>query len=164
MKLRLIILLTILTFPALANPQRTEKYVGYKHRGVVYGATLPNGVRDLGGGLLSDDDYGVTRFTKGRKDMLWLEKITGRDNKGVPMWQVKDVLTFEKLPKNQEFLFSYSSPCTQNGRVNLDLIVMAELSPNKRFYKVIKAWKANLKREKFESVAVRGIKCAVDAP
>ena len=46
--------------------------------------------------------------------MLWLEKITDRDSKGVPSWEVKDVLSFDNLKKNQSFMFSYSSTCHAN--------------------------------------------------
>ncbi len=152
-----------LVFFALANfaVAQQKTYIGYKHKGVVFGATLPNGVRDSGGGLLSDDNYGVTRFTKNGNYMLWLEKIVSRNKNGVPDWQVKDVLTFGKLKKNQEFLFSYSANCVQNKKENLDLIVRAELAPKTKIYKIINAWQANLKREKFEKISIKGIKCSV---
>lgn len=158
--------LIIFVFAALAGfaaaQQKTQKksYVGYRHEGVVYGATLPNGVKDLGGGLMSSDEYGVTRFTKNGRYMLWLEKVVSRNKNGVPNWQVKDVLTFGKLKKNQEFLFSYSASCLQDKKENLDLIVQAELVPKTKNYKIINAWNADLTREKFEKVAIKGIKCS----
>lgn len=137
----------------------TTELIGYRHKGVLRGESLPNGARDLGGGLLSDEDYGVTRFKKGKKYMLWLEKIVERNSEGVPIWEVRDVLSFDKLKKNQEFLFSYSSPCKQNGRENLNLIVLAKHAPGAKTYRIIKAWRANVEKEKFESVSIRGIAC-----
>ncbi len=136
-----------------------REFVGYRHKGVVFGQTLPNGVKDLGGGLLPDENYGVTRFSKGKKYMLWLEKIVERNAKGEPSWEVKDVLMFPNLKKNQEFLFSYSSTCKRNGRENLDLVVMAELAPKTKNYKVLKAWRANAKKERFEQTSSKGIVC-----
>lgn len=152
-----------LSLTIFASAQKS-KYVGYRHKGAIYGETLPNGAKDLGGGLLSDENYGVSRFAKGREFMLWLEKITSRDRKGVPNWEVKDVLSFGSLKKNQEFLFSYSSACTQKSKTDLDLIVKAELSPKKKKYKILQAWTANLKREKFQKVSTKGIKCEYVAP
>jgi hypothetical protein len=149
--------------PTLAIAKKSE-YIGYKHKGVKYGETLPNGVKDLGGGLLSNENYGVSRFTKDKKYMLWLEKITDRNAKGVPNWEVKDVLSFNKLEKNHSFLFSYSSSCLQNGKENLDLIVMTKLLPKNKTYKILKAWKANVKKEKFEKISTKGIKCQYVAP
>jgi hypothetical protein len=161
MKLKLL-LLSVLALSLSVSAQKKE-FIGYEHRGVIYGETLPNGARDLGGGLLSDENYGVSRFSKGNKQMLWLEKITERDAKGVPKWIVKDVLEFDFLRENQEFLFSYSSTCTQNGKENLDIIVLAELQKNKT-YKVLEAWRANARREKFEKVSTKGIKCSYARP
>ena len=149
---------SIAALTTFANPSGVE-YVGYRHKGVTRGEKLPNGVKDLGGGLLSDEDYGVTRFVKGKKYMLWLEKIVERNDDGVPYWEVKDVLTFDNLKKNQRFLYSYSSPCTENEAENLDLIVLAELAPNAKNYKVLDAWRANVKRGKFEKASLNGIIC-----
>ncbi len=164
MKLKLLFSLLLLTFSTFAMPVKKNEFIGYRHKGVVYGQTLPNGVKDLGGGLLSDENYGVTRFSKGKKYMLWLEKIVERNREGVPDWEVKDVLTFPNLKKNQEFLFSHSSTCRRNGRENLDLIVLAELAPKTKTYKVLDAWRANVKRGKFEKTSLKGIICQYAAP
>jgi hypothetical protein len=136
-----------------------ESLIGYRHKGVTRGEKLPNGAQDLGGGLLSDDDYGVSRFLMGGKFMLWFEKIVDRDEAGVPDWEVKDVLVFDKLKKNQVFLYSYSSPCVIGGEEDLDLIVLAETSAKKRRSKVVKAWRANLAAEKFEEVSTDAVTC-----
>jgi len=163
MKLKLLLLLIFLIAPTVVSAQKKD-LIGYRHKGVIYGATLPNGAKDLGGGLLSNENYGVTRFSKGKKFMLWLEKITDRDTKGVPSWEVRDILSFDKLKKNQEFLFSYSSSCLQNGKEKLDLIVQAEFFPKTKTYKIIDAWRANVKREKFQKMSTKGIKCAYIEP
>ncbi len=163
MKLKFILILSIFLLPLIGHAQKNS-YIGYKHQGVVYGDRLPNGAKDMGGGLLSNGDYGVTRFTKGSKYMLWLERITDRNHKGIPSWEVKDVLTFNKLHKNQEFLFSYSSPCKLNGENNLDLIVKVEFFSKTKRYKVLDAWKANVKNERFEKIATSKIKCEYNAP
>jgi hypothetical protein len=159
MKLKLFVSLLLFSLTAFAAPQKKSEFIGYRHKGVLYGETLPNGVKDLGGGLLSNEDYGVSRFQKGKKYMLWLERITDRDKKGVPSWEVKDVLTFDNLKKNQAFSFSYSSTCRQNGKENLDLIVMTEHSAQKKTFKVIRAWRANIRTAKFEKISDKGIVC-----
>jgi hypothetical protein len=133
--------------------------VGYRHDGVRFREKLPNGAQDLGGGLLSDEAYGVTRFKKGNVYMLWLERIISRNRSSVPRWEVRDVLSFKTLKRNQEFLFSYSSPCRLNGRENLDLIVFAELSPRTKNPVPVKAWIADVNEEKFRSIPVKGISC-----
>ena len=158
MKLKLVLLIIILSLPAIAAPQK-KAYIGYKHKGVKYGEVLSNGAKDLGGGLLSNENYGVTRFSIGKQYMLWLEKVTGRDSKGVPNWEVKDVLSFDGLKKNQEFTFSYSSGCIQNGKGDLDLIVLTEYLPATKTYKAVQAWRANTARGKFEKTSTKKIEC-----
>lgn len=158
MKFRILLLLTFLFLTLDISAQKRE-FVGFKHKGVVVGETLPNGAKDLGGGLLSNENFGVSRFSKGKKHYLWLEKITGRNTEGVPNWIVRDVLEFDALKKNQEFLFSYSSTCTTGGKENLDTIVLAELQPKTKKLKILKAWKANTASEKFEKLSTKGIEC-----
>ena len=158
MKLKLLILLVLIVAPLSVAAQK-KGFVGYRHKGVTFGETLPNGVKDLGGGLLADENFGVTRFSKGGKFMLWLEKLTSRDKEGIPSWEVKDVLTFDKPKKNRQFLLSYSSGCLQNGNLNLDLIVLAEHLPKSKSYKIIRAWKANTVRGRFEKTSAKGIVC-----
>ena len=142
-----------------AASDTARQFVGYRHEGIRYGERLPNGARDLGGGLLSNEEYGVTRFLKGKNYMLWLERIVERNEAGVPSWEVLDVLSFGKIKKNQTFLFSYSSPCRENERENLDLIVLAEFAPKAKTYKVLKAWQVNVEKEEFESVSIEKIVC-----
>ncbi len=161
MKFGLFLLLTFIFVTLNISAQKRE-FIGYKHTGVVVGETLPNGAKDLGGGLLSNENFGVSRFSKGKKLYLWLEKITGRNTEGVPNWIVKDVLEFDALKKNQSFLFSYSSTCTTNGKENLDTIVLAEHQPKTKKLKILKAWKANISKEKFEKLSTKGIQCKAE--
>ena len=165
----LLLLLLLLAFIALTGtlnvPAQKNEFIGYEHKGVVYGETLPNGARDLGGGLLSDSLYAVTRFSKNKKHYLWLEMITDRDKEGVPSWIVLDALELPEMKSNQKLLFSYSSTCTVDGREDLDVIVLAEERPKrKNSYRVLRAWRANLEREEFETVATRGIVCGRQKP
>lgn len=163
MRFTVLIILTLLVLPIFANPQKM-RYIGFKHRGALYDEVLSNGAKSVGGGLLTDDKFGVSRYTKDRKTMLWLEKITERDEFGVPNWEVKDVLMFDKLKKNQKLLFSYASTCKQNGKTNLDLVVKTTHLPHAKTQKVEDAWRANTKKGKFEKVSLKGIKCEVVSP
>lgn len=161
MRIKYFVLLAIITFlPAVSAAQENE-FIGYQHKGVVVGAKLPNGVKDLGGGLISDENYGVSRFSKNGKIMLWLEKIILFEKDGVPRWEVRNVLNIGKMKKNQELLFSYSSPCKQNGEENLDLIVLGKLQPKNKTYEVLKTWQVNLETESFEEISSENIVCEV---
>jgi len=144
---------------SVASQAQKSKYVGYKHKGVVFGETLSNGVKSVSGGLTSNEKLGISRYTKGKKYMLWLEEIVSRDDAGVPTWKVRNVLTFDNMKKNQEFHFSYNSPCTLDKKDNNDLIVKTEFLPKTKTYKVLEAWKANTKTLKFEAIDTKKIQC-----
>lgn len=163
MKSKTLLILTVLTL-ALAAAAQKPSLVGYRHKGVVYGERLPNGARDLGGSLLEDDEYGVTRYELNGRHYLWLEKIVDRDGEGVPSWIVRDVLALGRLRKNQEILFGLGSICTRNRRADQSLIVLAERSKNRKSYKISNVWRASAEREKFEKASVKGVRCEVAEP
>ena len=148
----------VLVFSVAVFAQKTN-YVGYKHKGAVLGETLSNGVKSVSGGLTSNNKLGVSRYTKGKKYMLWLEEIVARDKDGVPTWIVRNVLSFNNLKKNQEFNLSYNSPCKLNGKDDVDLIVKTEFQPKTKTYKVLDAWKANTKKLKFEEIDKKKVDC-----
>ena len=158
MKKYISVALLVLLFSVAAFAQKS-KYVGYQHKGVTLGEKLSNGVKSINGGLTSNNKLGVSRYTKGKKYMLWLEEIVSRDANGVPIWVVRNVLSFDNLKKNQEFHFSYNSPCTLDGKDNLDLIVKTEFTPKTKSYKVLEAWKANTKTLKFEGIDTKKVQC-----
>ncbi len=163
MKSKALLILTVFLL-ALSAAAQKPSLVGYRHKGVVYGERLPNGARDLGGSLLEDDDYGVTRYEMNGRYYLWLEKIFDRDREGVPSWIVRDVLAIGRLRKNQEVLFGLGSTCTRNRRADQSLIVLAERSKNRKSYKISNVWRANTEREKFEKASVKGVRCEVGEP
>jgi len=159
MKFHLILLFAILVLPMIAAGQK-RAYVGYKYTGVAYDQKLPNGVRDLGGSLLENENYGVSRMKRGKTEMLWLSMISGRNWSGVPNWKVKDVIFLPTLKKGQEILHGISYPCTVNELEDLNLFVLAQLAPKKNSYIVKKAWRANTRTKKFEALSTKGIACA----
>jgi hypothetical protein len=168
---KLIFLVFIFTFsPALVFCQVNEKirYIGLKYEGVLLNEVLPNGIKSLGGGLITDTkdriEFGISRFSKGKKQMLWLDKLLGRNERGIPTWEVQDVLFFSKLKSNQTLHFAAASACLRNGKPDNQLIVLADLKKKPKTYNVRKAWRVNLTKEIFESIATKGIKCEYEEP
>ncbi len=166
MKSTMLIFLILFVAPSFVSAQKS-KYVGYKHKPVLMGKTLPNGIKDLGGGMIIKGNkitsYGIGRFSKGKTQMLWLELATGENEKGVTSWEVKDVLIFPNFTKDQELLFTSDESCTINGKNDENLVVFADFLQQKR-YVVRKAWRTNLKIEKFKSISTKGIKCEYYEP
>jgi len=159
-------MIVMLAFPTLVSAQRSE-YIGYKYKPVLMDQLLPNGVKDMGGAIVSEYDaspvFGVGRFSKGTTQMLWLEKSTAEDAEGVKEWIVLDVLTFPSFGKNQSLMLG-EGECQVNNKIVKGLIVFANFLPRKKTYSVIKAWKANLKTERFVTTSTKGVKCEYFEP
>jgi hypothetical protein len=170
MRFILLSLFVVFVFVAPVAAQKAvadkSEYVGYKYRGALPDETLPNGVKSLGGGLITENEptYGIGRKSKDGAQMLWLEIMTERDAEGVPSWEVKDVLAFPTFSKNQELLFSYGSTCQRNGKGDVKMIVLADFSNTAKTYKVRRAWLANTKTEKFNEIPVKGVQCFYEEP
>ena len=147
-----------------------SKYLGLQYQGAVVGEKVQDLIEMGGGliaGLLPSETVlvGVSQKSKGSSRMLWLEKSTGNDPKGIPLWQVKDVLVFTAFEKNQSLHFAGDPTCTRNGKQELSLIVLTDSSPPSPALKILKAWTANAKTEKFEELpATTGIKCEAFTP
>ena len=163
------LLLTIVLISAASLFGQNSEYIGYKHKPVLIEHRLPNGVRDIGGAMVMDENevtkYGVGRFSKGRTQMLWLEMVTAEDAQGPTEWEVKDVLTFPAFARNQELFFAAGNgACTINKKEDPVLVVLGQLISRPKGYKVLRAWRIDLRAEKFTSIPVTGIKCIYEEP
>lgn len=155
---KLIALISFLVIPLAVSAQK-NKYIGYEYTGVVYQEKLPNGVKDLGGNLLANEDYAVSRMKKGKSEMVWLIKIIDRNADGVPNWKVKNVLTLPKIGKDQQVLRGYNSPCKVGANADTNLIVLADYSAKDKVFTPDKAWRINIRKNSFEEVSTAKISC-----
>lgn len=129
MKFSNLLVIALLVLPILAVGQaKKSPYIGYEYKGVVPSATLPNGVKHFGGGLIgkidADPVHGISQVEKGRTKMLWLEVSTGQDAGGVSGWRVKDVLVFPALTRS-DYIFFAGDPailCRQRGTEIVNLV------------------------------------------
>ena len=156
----------LLLFSVAAHGQ----YVGYEYKGVVPDSTLPNGVKHLGGALISDIDkdpvYGIAQVAKGRSRMLWLEVSTGQNEKGVTGWRVLDVLSFPSLRSTQHLLFA-SDPaveCVRSGKPIEGLVAIGTIQSRKGFFKPERVWFANIEKKKFIPASTLGLRCTYSEP
>lgn len=89
--------------------------------------------------------------------MLWFDRLTHRDEKGVAYWEVKDVLVLPAIPKTQILVYAM---CLLNDQPDGEIAAVADHQPTEQYFKrVRKAWRANRTTEKFEPMPVKGIKC-----
>jgi len=172
MKLKIFIAIALVVLPSIVHAQANEraKYINYKYKGVLPESTLPNGVKHLGGGLIGDIDadpvQGISQVQKGKTRMLWLEVSTGRDETGITGWEVKDVLAFPLFAASDHLLFAGdpSIECTRAGKGIPNLVGIGRIIPRQDLFKPAKLWIVNQTTQRFEPVAVSGIKCLYSEP
>jgi hypothetical protein len=136
---------------------------------VVPETVLPNGVKNLGGGLVGDFEakpvWGIADVSKGKARMLWLEKASAEDDSGVTEWEVADVLSFPNIPTDQELLIA-SGPgeCAENGKATEDMAVHVQFLKKQKAYKTLKAWRADIRAGRFVPIDAKNVKCSYDEP
>ena len=171
MKLLLFLFLTFLfLFPPRSGGQRTTspgtedtsavertKYVGLRH-----GASLPKGLKDVGGGLVSRlndaKEYKISEVRRDRVRMLWFEYLTHRDQASAPYWEVKDVLILPRIRRNQVLVYTL---CFSGQKPDSEIVAIADYQRYAEFFtRVRRAWRANRSVERFEEISPRRIKCS----
>jgi hypothetical protein len=169
--LRLLHIFALVMLPMFAVGQaKISPYIGFEYKSVVPSATLPNGVKHFGGGLIgkidTDPVHGISQVAKGRTKMLWLEVSTGQDAGGITGWRVKDVLAFPALAKS-DYVFFAGDPaikCRRRGTEIVNLVGVGRIVRRQAIFRPSKLWIANLSTEKFERMSLAGVKCEYSEP
>jgi hypothetical protein len=142
---------------AVAKPAGNSSYIGLRH-----GPRLPAGLKEMGGGLITDPykdtvQFGLAHIIKGKTQMLWFELGTHHDAEGHAYWEVLDVVTLPAITRNQ---FLFYTLCYFNGQPDPEIAAIVQ--PLKRGgyeTKTLWAWRANRQSRKLTAIPVKGVKC-----
>jgi hypothetical protein len=166
MKILFVLICLVLVLASVTPAQ----YIGYEYKGVNPETLLPNGVRHLGGALISDINkdpvYGISQVSNDKSRMLWLEVSTGQNESGVTGWRVLDVLSFSSLAETQHLLFAFDPAieCLRGSKSVDGLVASGTISRRLGIYKPQQAWIADVKNSKFKTTPTRGISCTYSEP
>jgi hypothetical protein len=132
------------------------KYIGLRH-----GQELPQGLKRVGGSLVAmageEKGYGMTEVLRGTTRMLWFERVTHLDDKGIPYWEVKDVMVLPRLPRKQ--VLAYYG-CLLNNRADNEIAAVLDYEPDVEYFtRARRTWRANRQTGKFEVIPTKGVKC-----
>ncbi len=141
---------------------------GYVPAGNLIGAEVPPYPGDLkeivgscvGGPPRTPDicDYSVGIFgdTKETPRYLYAGKFLRYDDKGNPYWLIIDAMPYPKLPKGYEIAIS---TCSQSGVDDPMIVAVVKTVDEEVHTDVWKAYRLDLKRQKFVSLETKGIEC-----
>lgn len=133
------------------------QYVGLKH-----GPNLPRGLKDHGGGLITDPykdttQFGLAHVTRGTTNMVWFELMTHHDAEGKAYWEVLDAVTTPPLRRNQLLMLTL---CNLNDKFDPEIAAVVQpVGRGSYETRVLKAWRANRQTRKLEVIPVRGVRC-----
>lgn len=150
---------------AFAYGQTAASYIGYEYKGYTPDTVMPNGVKHLGGALISDINkdpvYGIAQVSKGRTQMLWLEVSTGQNETGVTGWRVLDVISFPKLSGSQHAMLPLDPAveCTRNGKTVPYLVAIGRIDTRRAVFTAQRAWIADIDKKRFTPASTRGLRC-----
>ncbi len=125
------------------------------------GLTPPNttyGV--LGGALLAPlegKEFGIEHRCLGGVQALVLERLVSRDAKGQPTWQELDRLVLPEIGRKE--LLAYGYPCARDGKADPEIVAIVHLSDGPELTEIVRAWRADSARGRFEPINVHGITC-----
>ncbi len=145
----------------LPNSQNASAVESAKYIGLRYSSSLPNGLENVGGSLVSDVNdakaYSISQIHRGKVKMLWFE-LSNRNDSATPYSEVKDMLVLPEIRKNQ-ILVSYSV-CLLGNNLDREIVAIAYYQPDEEYFtRIRRAWRANRQTEKFEEIPTKGIKC-----
>jgi|WetSurMetagenome_2_1015567.scaffolds.fasta_scaffold246302_3 hypothetical protein len=158
MNLKFLVAPLILLPLVIANaeePGNLSQYVGLTY------PPLKDGLKEESGNMIGDPinntNYSVAFMSNEGSNMLWLESSSSRNIKGLPIWKVLDVIAAPNYGKDETLIIGF---CKIDDRSDSEVLAVVKYEQNKKYFNnVIKAWRANRAKGKFESITTKGISC-----
>ena len=136
--------------PTSVTRSNIRSYIGLTYR------TLPKGFKDNGGWVVKDGRYRADFVQRGNTRMIWFTKVLPWNRGGAVPVQVVDVMELPTFPRSQELHFAF---CTFNGEDDREIFAIAEATDEDIRTNIRRAWRANTKTEKIESISPKGVAC-----
>jgi len=99
-------------------------------------------------------NYGLSRIAKGGYQIIAFEKVVPHGNK--PNFMLLDTIHIGRLKPHQGVILT---ECRLYRRSIIEIVALVKMDNAPYFKKVIKAWKANTKTNRFEQISTIGIDC-----
>ncbi len=121
-------------------------------------------------GVYSDADllaakYAVTFVSDNKTHYCWLERIHHYDTTATgkkAFWELLDVLQLPSITKDEILVHR---TCKMGNYFDPEIIALCRYDPDaEEFTHIIKAWRANREKERFEEISTSNITCINECP
>jgi hypothetical protein len=127
-----------------------RSYIGLTYR------QLPSGFKDNGGWVVQGGRYRADFVQRGNTRMIWFTKVLKWNRGGAVPVQVVDVMELPTFPRSQELHYAF---CRLNGVNDREIFAIAEATNDDIRTTIHRAWRANTKTEKVETITTKGVVC-----
>ncbi len=112
-----------------------------------------------GGYLEPEPSYGITQFRKKNTDeyLLFLEKEIGRDGNHA-IFLVSDILKTPIIKSSERLMYGQYT-CKFKGNFDNEIFAIVKDEQAYELVHIVKAWRANTTKGKFEEISTIGITC-----
>ncbi|MCH5328130.1 MAG: hypothetical protein J1E02_03840 [Coprobacter sp.] len=116
---------------------------------------------DLGGALISDS-YGIHILQNDSKTFFLFDEFAGRDEKGIPLWQLLDTLAVPGTELN----IGWTGNVMFEGVIDPEILVLLPDNTDwfdaERFTEIEKAWRFDRKQKSINEIPITGLVCLND--
>lgn len=123
---------------------------------------LPPGVEEVGGMLLRGPDGAELGMTDVRSDtaqMLWLGRLTHRDDAGKAHWELLDRVKLSDLNAGESVAWI---DCALDGVPDASIVAIGTWTPTDTLRAIREAWRPDLQRRRFAPLPVQRVSCSVE--
>lgn len=159
MKTILTISILFLTTLTWAQNPLFKEYIGQDHRSISEFEDF-KGYEDFGGMMIGSDsegtEYGFSHYSTEGSQIIVFETVRTVNRKGV--YTLIDGLIIANLDDNQYLMYGQ---CMLDGEEDAFIVAIYESDKldEENFTNIIKAWRANPEKGRFETIKTKSISC-----
>jgi hypothetical protein len=107
-------------------------------------------------GAMEENEYIIDHVSKGPTQLLWLCRLTGRDQQGSPNLKILDILILPVFASDEQLLMG---TCNYQSQPDPEIISLAKFIESEAKNEVRHAWRANRSTQRFEEIPASLVSC-----
>ena len=107
-------------------------------------------------GLMEENEYIIDHVSKGPTQLVWLCKLTGRDQQGSPNLKILDILILPVIAADEQLLMG---TCNYQAQEDPEVIAIVKFIESEAINEIRRAWRANRSKQRFEEVPASLVSC-----
>jgi len=107
-------------------------------------------------GLMEENEYIIDHVSKKQTQLVWLCKLTRRDQEGRPYLKIVDILILPSIDSDEQLLMG---TCNFQSQPDQEIIAIVKFIESEGKNEVHHAWRTNRNTQRFEEVPASMVSC-----